>query len=617
MADQRPILPLRSGIGQVNPINVGGPGSAEEAFRNRQGLLQGILGSFGLSPAIDQQRQGQNISNLQALRSNILGTQSLTSGPESQVDIGAQEPPLRKGLGESILDAVKIKPEARTAFGDLVDSIGSIVAPTDGFGNLPQRRILEEGMDGPSPEDLKGSLADQQAAAGRIREQFPNRSDDFIYGKGSENKGFKAGMDGPEPEDLTKNEVPGADNPAKKATVNALDEYLKSARPGVAPKDYAEYMKEFADATGLDISGQPDNSQALMAFGLALMQNKAGKGFDVGQILSATGAAGEKALPALEKARANAKAIRAKAGEYALGRKKEDQAAAMAREDFYIIPKGKIGGPLGVVEAITKGKGSFERLNSYELNNLDTNEDFNREYEIVKASDYAELAKEALKTPEAKKVYQKGSQTIPLFSGAKGLDLLVQLPDRNVSSTAKPVLISDPSQALQQIARMEKGLARGEELFTTIGGLLNQTSTSAPAQARSAIVQGLRNLGLDAGGETDPVKQIQVMLTKLKAQNAAEILGESGKTLSDNDRRMVSEIVGEISFTEGDEALLVQKLSMLYKDIVGTRRNEIEEAYATLGNYTNINRGSASSAGQGFTLGEDGVYRRQKPPAQQ
>ena len=38
----------------------------------------------------------------------------------------------------------------------------------------------------------------------------------------------------------------------------------------------------------------------------------------------------------------------------------------------------------------------------------------------------------------------------------------------------------------------------------------------------------------------------QVMLTKLKAQNAAEILGESGKTLSDNDRRMVSEIVGDI-----------------------------------------------------------------------
>jgi hypothetical protein len=107
------------------------------------------------------------------------------------------------------------------------------------------------------------------------------------------------------------------------------------------------------------------------------------------------------------------------------------------------------------------------------------------------------------------------------------------------------------------------------------------------------------------------------MLTKLKAQNAAEILGESGKTLSDNDRRMVSEIVGDISFTEGDEALLIQKLGLLYKDIIGTRRNEIEEAYGTLSNYTNIQRGGAPSAGMGFTLGDDGVYRRQKPPTEQ
>ncbi len=114
-----------------------------------------------------------------------------------------------------------------------------------------------------------------------------------------------------------------------------------------------------------------------------------------------------------------------------------------------------------------------------------------------------------------------------------------------------------------------------------------------------------------------PVKQIQVMLTKLKAQNAAEILGESGKTLSDNDRRMVSEIVGDISFTEGDEALLIQKLGMLYKDIIGTRRNEIEEAYSTLGNYANIKRGNSANFGLGFTKGDDGVYRRQQPPTNQ
>jgi hypothetical protein len=356
----------------------------------------------------------------------------------------------------------------------------------------------------------------------------------------------------------------------------------------VAPKDYAAYMKEFADATGLDISGQPDNSQALMAFGLALMQNKAGKGFDVGQILSATGAAGEKALPALEKARANAKAIRAKAGEYALGRTKEDRAAAMAREDFYIIPKGEIGGPLGVVEAITKGKGSFERLNSYELNNLDTNEEFNREYEIVKASDYAELAKEALKTPEVKDLYQGGSEMIALFDGApKDIGLRVQLPDLNNPKARgmKPGIQGGAAESIQYVRDMEQDLQKQKEFFGGVAGLLNRTGTGAVEQTRSMIVQGLRNLGLDAGGETDPIKQIQVMLTELKAKNAAQILGESGKTLSDNDRAMVAEIVGGISFTEGDEALLVQKLGRLYDAVVGKAEQNLNQAYRTLDAY--------------------------------
>jgi hypothetical protein len=36
-----------------------------------------------------------------------------------------------------------------------------------------------------------------------------------------------------------------------------------------------------------------------MAFGLAAMQNRAGKGFNVGRMLESLGQAGEKALPAL------------------------------------------------------------------------------------------------------------------------------------------------------------------------------------------------------------------------------------------------------------------------------------------------------------------------------
>ena len=56
-------------------------------------------------------------------------------------------------------------------------------------------------------------------------------------------------------------------------TTSAIQDYLNQVRPGVTPKDTAEYMKEFAEATGLDVSGKPDKSSALMALGLSLMQN--------------------------------------------------------------------------------------------------------------------------------------------------------------------------------------------------------------------------------------------------------------------------------------------------------------------------------------------------------
>ena len=95
-----------------------------------------------------------------------------------------------------------------------------------------------------------------------------------------------------------------------------------------------KYKQEFADATGIDISGKPDNSQALMAMGLSMMKNRAGKGFNIGNMLSAVGEAGEKAMPYVAKAASEAKAASASAGKYALGRIQagEASAAAFAKE---------------------------------------------------------------------------------------------------------------------------------------------------------------------------------------------------------------------------------------------------------------------------------------------
>tara|TARA_R110000796_G_scaffold40391_1_gene99898 strand:+ start:4046 stop:6004 length:1959 start_codon:yes stop_codon:yes gene_type:complete len=575
------ISALNSGIGKV-PVDGERALSTERGF-DQKGLYSGM--DEGLSNLLPKFKEKQNLSPFVNLVGGIT-TGAVRGAGELADFIGDTGSALGQNIGDYFTRPVGLDDEIESQREQKKSNPLGLISDD----------IFSEAAAVEAQAERDSSYADaaaSMAAAGQKREKFPNRpSGTFTSSKETNNKENivkdSANNASDEDEDNNASSVPGADTPAKEATVNALDEYLKLARPGIAPKDYDEYMKEFADATGLDVSGQPDNSQALMAFGLALMQNKAGKGFNVGEILSATGAAGEKAMPALEKARNNAKTIRAKAGEYALGRKKEDQAAAMKREQFYVIPKGKLGGPLGVVDAITKGKGEFADLNSYELNNLNTNEEFNSQYEIVKASDYSELVKEALKTPEVKDLYQTGSTPIALFDGApKDIGLMVQLPDLNNPKARGmvPGIQGGAAESIQYVRDMEKDLGKQKEFFGGIAGLLNRTGTGAVEQTRSAIVQGLRNLGLDAGGETDPIKQIQVMLTELKAKNAAQILGESGKTLSDNDRKMVAEIVGGISFTDGDEALLVQKLGRLYDAVVGKAEQNLNQAYRTLDSY--------------------------------
>ena len=104
----------------------------------------------------------------------------------------------------------------------------------------------------------------------------------------------------------------------------------------IAPKgarSIEEYKKEFSEATGIDISGEPDNRAALIALGTALMQNRAGKEFNVGEILSDVGEAGEKALPVFEAARKEAKEGQIAGGKFAIEARDRDK---QARQDFII-----------------------------------------------------------------------------------------------------------------------------------------------------------------------------------------------------------------------------------------------------------------------------------------
>jgi len=408
----------------------------------------------------------------------------------------------------------------------------------------------------------------------------------------------------------TADEVEGADTAAKKATVKALDGFLAEARPGVSPKTFDEYINEFGEATGLDISGEADTKQALMSFGLALMQNRAGKGFDISKILTSVGEAGEAAMPDFRKATAEAKAIRAKAGAYALSKKESDQKKAMDRKQYFVIPKGD--GTAGTItNMIAGGKGRLARLNSYELNNLTNNSEFNEQFEVVDADFYKDYAKAALTASGKNKIYQSKSVDIPLFAEApKGLSFKAQLPDGNVAPAGtSPLFVDSSKRVVGLIQNMERKVDYNAKEFEKLAKLLNTTNVTVLDQGRSIIKQTLRNFGINIG-DTDPVKQIKVIMQRLQATNAAEILQESGKTLSDADRKFVREIVGDVNFLEGDEAVLRAKLSNLFNVIVKRGRENIKDAYNNLAAHgVNIDPTNITAQGTTMVKGEDNVFR--------
>ena len=376
---------------------------------------------------------------------------------------------------------------------------------------------------------------------------------------------------------------------AQEATKTALSEYLAQARPGVKPQKYDEYIKEFGDATGLDMSGEPDTKQALMSFGLALMQNRAGKDFDVSKILTSVGEAGGAAMPDFRKAVAESKAVRAKAGEYALGRTKEDKVAAMNRKNYFIVPKGK-GGLKGIISNFDKGE--FQPLNSYELNSLQENTKFNNEYDIVPSSVYAKYTEALLKAPELGKKYLNKTGTMQLFEGAKGtlFDIPVQYTDSNYKGkdgAKKPAFKGDYDNVMNGFKGMRRDIDKAKVEFKDL-----MTAISAPGGV-TVWKQGLDNVtnlaaafGVPVSKGQTSTKTIDLILNRIQAKYAPQILGEAGKTISDGDRARVAKIVGDLSLIQ-NPADLEAAISRIFTDIINGQENKLNDGLTAFNSITN------------------------------
>ena len=464
------------------------------------------------------------------------------------------------GLGIFLDDPFKSS-ELEFSKREILDNAGA--GRFDGIGNLTRKEELRKDAvrieDMPNNSSVFNESGLDQIAATLAEAQKPsffNAGDAMSAGQaGAEESSLLDSSTSKGPDDGFRGGAIG--NIEEEAFIAGMEDYIKAARgespTGPKKKTIDQYKEEFSKATGIDVSGKVDKSQALMSFGLALMQNKAGKGFNLGKMLSGIGVAGDAAMPELAAARKEAKQASLSAGKFALEMQSSDESKrkaaaekAMNRTQYYVMPKGE--GVGGFIKNMDKAKS--QRLNVFELNALTTNPEFDENYEIISASSYTDLAKKALEVPEAKDLFAKTKTDLNLLGDGANPMFTLSIFDVNPNNENAPSYgkISGGSKAHEPVYRALatslKSLNAEDAKLAKAVALAEGGAATTPEMILN-WAKGVGNkFGFEIKGNT-PTDQLNFFLNKLSVENAAEILGESGKTLSDADRGLVKGLIGE------------------------------------------------------------------------
>tara|TARA_Y100001937_G_scaffold126295_1_gene195220 strand:- start:2 stop:1729 length:1728 start_codon:yes stop_codon:yes gene_type:complete len=362
----------------------------------------------------------------------------------------------------------------------------------------------------------------------------------------------------------------GGLTPEEQLMKSGMDSYIAALGEDVKVSSLEDYKKEFEKATGIDASGKVDKSMALTSLGLALMQNKAGKGFNVGNILSEVGKAGEKALPALEKAKSEARAGQLAAGQYALGQRQKDIATKQARSQ-------DIANKIFDLNKLSVGQDfAMQRMNQKFIYDL----------QLKKQQLDNEISVLNMTPKELGDKYLGSAKTIDLFEGGDSFKIEVQLPDRNYKGKEKvaPNLLTDINSISSELNRRERDLNRVENEFKELNRIVEEGKTTIQAQIKSDALSVLKSFGVGLGIEDD-TKRARYMLKTIQAGYAPLILGEAGKTISDADRERVRDIVGDLNYNLEGPEVLAQKLHKVYGLVVTSGRERLDKAYEQMNSY--------------------------------
>jgi len=369
----------------------------------------------------------------------------------------------------------------------------------------------------------------------------------------------------------TKSDATKADGKKEEIKKQSLDDLVDSSAESFLKslegddfkvRSLDEYKKDFADATGLDTSGKADKSTALMALGLALMQNKAGKGFNVSNMLSAVGEAGEKALPALEKAKSEAKQAQLAAGQYALQSRDRDTADKKSR---------------------------LTELANYKRNRRDTLSDYYRQLGDQKAVDYIkhqydkelkyiDYAQEKLtadaKGDEFKSIYQDkllpGNEQVKVGYGFIGTEPKFINPTVDATQVTQQYIKGQ--RALTSLDRLDGLLASLESEQSPAGTILfdrGKSVLSALGIGKPEEWFGQRGISRES--------EAQAIINVLIQENKRFITQETGNGVSEGDKEDIKNVLGRIELTKNprENRLIIAELRGIFDNPMTVLENQV------------------------------------------
>lgn len=316
------------------------------------------------------------------------------------------------------------------------------------------------------------------------------------------------------------NQEASFDRKAEDAFVKSVANLTESDAPTTSNREELidKYKQEFADATGLKIDGNVDRSDAMIAFGLELMKNKAGKGFNVGKIASAVGEAGTTALPILREAKNRATQAKIASGKYALQMIKSDEDASAS------------------IESANK---AFQRERYLKLLQMD-----------------ADFEKERIK------------------AGAKPVDIKNPYPDKIINGLEVrrgrgPIgsVFVAPEDALRDVAGALKSvngaLTTVDQMSGLVTSLANDESPSFEVikeTVESALVgAGLADAEIVFGdSKVGRNQQIRLLQDSIITQFKRMLTQETGNGISKSDVDNIRTMLGEINFLSNPQDALLR-----------------------------------------------------------